>query len=64
MPEISNIESAVLEKIFTFEMRADDQALADLLRHMITNGVPVVSFYDKGGNLEDIFMKVTKGQVS
>ncbi|EKD69474.1 MAG: hypothetical protein ACD_47C00109G0005 [uncultured bacterium] len=64
MPEISNIESAVLEKLFTFEMRADDQALADLLRHMITSGVPVVSFYDKGGNLEDIFMKVTKGQVS
>jgi len=63
-PEISGIEAAVLEKVFTFEMRADDQALADLLRHLIHNGVQVVSFHDKGGNLEDIFMKVTKGQVS
>ncbi len=63
-PAISNIEPAILEKILSFEMNADDQALADLLKLLINNGIPVVSFYDKGGNLEDIFMKVTKGQVS
>jgi len=62
--EITSIDPAVVEKIFNIEMRADDPALAELLKTLIHNGIPVVSFHDKGGNLEDIFMKVTKGQVS
>ncbi|HNY09987.1 MAG TPA: ABC transporter ATP-binding protein [Candidatus Wallbacteria bacterium] len=61
---ISNLSGAVVEKVFTFDMQADDEALCELLRRLITAGIPVISFYDKGGNLEDIFMKVTKGQVS
>jgi len=62
--DVSNIETMPVEKVFSFEMQADDMALCDFLRHLIKNEIPVVSFYDKGGNLEDIFMKVTKGQVS
>lgn len=63
-PLISNIETMVVEKVFSFDMNCDDAALSGLLKTLVTSGIPVVSFFDKGGNLEDIFMKVTKGQVS
>ncbi len=34
-----------------------------LLNHLVTNGLPVATFTQRAADLEDIFMKVTKGAV-
>jgi ABC-2 type transport system ATP-binding protein len=42
----------------------DDEALARLLRDMVGAGFPVVMFREETGDLEDVFMRLTKGVVS
>jgi ABC-2 type transport system ATP-binding protein len=42
----------------------DDEALARLLREMVGAGLPVVMFREETGDLEDVFMRLTKGGVS
>jgi ABC-2 type transport system ATP-binding protein len=42
----------------------DDEALAQLLSAMVTAGFPVVRFHEETGDLEDVFMRMTKGIVS
>jgi len=42
----------------------DDEALARLLSEMVAAGFPVVMFREEVGDLEDVFMRVTKGVVS
>jgi ABC-2 type transport system ATP-binding protein len=42
----------------------DDEALAGLLREMVIAGFPVVGFREEAGDLEDVFMRLTKGIVS
>lgn len=37
--------------------------LPQLLNHLVTNGLPVATFSQRAADLEDIFMKVTKGAV-
>jgi ABC-2 type transport system ATP-binding protein len=37
--------------------------LPGLLNHLVTNGLPVATFSQRAADLEDIFMKVTKGAV-
>jgi len=45
-------------------LSGDDEALAQLLRATITAGFPVVMFHEETGDLEDVFMRMTKGIVS
>jgi ABC-2 type transport system ATP-binding protein len=42
----------------------DDEALVQLLSAMVTAGFPVVMFHEETGDLEDVFMRMTKGIVS
>jgi ABC-2 type transport system ATP-binding protein len=42
----------------------DDEALARLLSHMVGAGFTVVTFREETGDLEDVFMRLTKGVVS
>jgi ABC-2 type transport system ATP-binding protein len=42
----------------------DEAALARLLRDMVGAGLPVVLFREETGDLEDVFMRLTKGVVS
>jgi ABC-2 type transport system ATP-binding protein len=42
----------------------DDEALAGLLREMVGAGFPVVGFREETGDLEDVFLRLTKGIVS
>ncbi len=49
-----------LEITFT----GDDEALARLLGEMVGAGFPVVMFREETGDLEDVFMRLTKGIVS
>ena len=45
---------------FTFEGRNED--LTAILRNVIMNGIPIYSFSENEGNLEEIFMTVTGGE--
>ncbi len=49
-----------LEVSFT----GDDDALARLLNEMVSAGFPVLLFREESGDLEDVFMRLTKGVVS
>jgi ABC-2 type transport system ATP-binding protein len=46
------------------ELETDDEGLADLMEHLIQQGVRMKSFNDRDPTLEDVFMTVTKGLVT
>jgi ABC-2 type transport system ATP-binding protein len=46
------------------ELETDDEGVAQLLEHLVKEGVRLKSFHDKDPTLEDVFMTVTKGLVS
>ena len=47
-----------------FDFSGDDEALSGLLAAMINQGIPVVSFSEEVGDLEDVFLQVTRGVVN
>ncbi|HSH05226.1 MAG TPA: ABC transporter ATP-binding protein [Anaerolineae bacterium] len=47
-----------------FDFNGDDEALSQLLRDMITQGLPVINFSEETGDLEDVFLQMTKGIVN
>jgi ABC-2 type transport system ATP-binding protein len=49
--------------VLRFDFAGDDQALHTLLASMITAGIPVLSFNEETGDLEDVFLHATKGIV-
>lgn len=46
------------------EFLGEDQATANLLATLINNGVQVVSFSEVSSDLEDVFLRLTKGEVA
>jgi ABC-2 type transport system ATP-binding protein len=46
------------------EVTGDDEGLARLLKEMIEAGFPVLGFHEEESDLEDVFMRLTKGIVS
>ncbi|QDT13493.1 ABC transporter ATP-binding protein [Planctomycetes bacterium K23_9] len=46
------------------ELETDDEGLAELMEHLINEGVRMKSFNDRDPTLEDVFMTVTKGLVT
>lgn len=52
------------EDSLTFQFAGSDEELHDLLAKMIHDDIKIVSFSEKMINLEDIFMEITKGEVS
>jgi ABC-2 type transport system ATP-binding protein len=61
-PETRDVQ--VFDHRCTVELAADDEALARILRELVTSGVRIQSFAEKEPTLEDVFMMVTKGLVS
>jgi ABC-2 type transport system ATP-binding protein len=65
-PNVMGVEQAMgngegnLEVTFA----GDEDALAQLLRNLVGAGFPVLSFREQAGDLEDVFMRLTKGVVS
>lgn len=49
---------------FEFLYSEDDLALSQLLKKLVRGGINVVNFYEEKGDLEEIFMHSTKGQVT
>ena len=60
--DVSNIVENTEDIAFGFA--GEDDALAALLAEIVAKGIPVVTFKEKEGNLEDIFMQLTKGDES
>lgn len=58
-----DIVSAVAEDVsgaIRFDFGGDDAALSVLLARMIARGLPVLSFSEEQGDLEDVFLQVTQ----
>jgi ABC-2 type transport system ATP-binding protein len=58
-PQVQQIVENVENVEFGFD--GTDEELTVLLTQFIQNQIPILSFSEKQGNLEDIFMQVTKG---
>lgn len=60
-PNVDNITTG--ENTIQAYFEGGDEAMSNMLRTLVTRNIPVVSFSQMDGNLEDIFMKVTgKGE--
>lgn len=58
-PFISEIIENTDDVEFSFD--GDDKELSLLLKNIITEDIPIISFKEKEGNLEEIFMQITGG---
>lgn len=59
MPDAFNIVQNA--KDVNFSYKGEDDGLAYILAQLVKSGVPVISYREKEGNLEDIFMQLTGG---
>jgi len=61
-PLVTNINAG--ENSIEAGFEGNDEEMAMLLKELVMRDVPVISFGQMDGNLEDVFMKVTKGDES
>jgi ABC-2 type transport system ATP-binding protein len=61
---LDGVFKAAFEAVFEAEFTGDEQAAADLLEALIAQGVRVASFNELTTDLEDIFLRLTKGEVA
>lgn len=47
-----------------FDFTGDDRELSHFLSDLIGRGIPIVSFSEETGDLEDVFLKLTRGVVN
>lgn len=47
-----------------FDFNGDDEDLHGLLTGLISQGIKIISFHEDAGDLEDVFLQVTKGIVN
>jgi ABC-2 type transport system ATP-binding protein len=59
-PEEENSQQGLVR----FEFTGDDLALSELLSDLIQAGLQIVSFHEEDGDLEDVFLKVTRGIIN
>lgn len=58
-PTVSNIYDK--ENTIEFEFQGDQTATVQLIKNLMNKDIPIISFNQLESNLEEIFMKVTKG---
>jgi ABC-2 type transport system ATP-binding protein len=51
-------------RLVRIEFAGDDRDLGRLLRDLLARGLPVYGFVEESGDLEDVFMRVTRGMVA
>ncbi|MFU8772289.1 MAG: ATP-binding cassette domain-containing protein [Anaerolineales bacterium] len=61
-PGVNNITTVNGE--FEVEFHGDEESAADLLHTLITSGVRLAAFQEVASDLEEIFLRLTKGEVS
>jgi len=59
-PDGENVHSGLVR----FEFSGDDQTLSELLSELVQAGIQLVSFHEDDGDLEDVFLKVTRGIIN
>ena len=59
MPVVKEITENTSDLEFVFD--GSEEMLAEILKHLVESGIGIVSFREKEGNLEEIFMQVTGG---
>jgi hypothetical protein len=47
-----------------FEFTGDDEALSSLLQHLVAQGIPVLNFSSESRDMEEVFLRATKGLVT
>ena len=60
---MSGKEYDLPEGLMRFDFTGNDQELSQLLGRMMKADIPIVSFSEETGDLEDVFLHVTKGIV-
>ncbi len=60
LPEVTDIRENTFD--VSFGCNGTDEMLSQVLSKLVSAGVPVISFTEREGNLEDIFMKLTGGE--
>lgn len=60
LPEVTDIRENTFD--VSFGCNGTDEMLSRVLSKLVSAGVPVISFTEREGNLEDIFMKLTGGE--
>ena len=61
-PNISGLIENVQDCEFRFT--GTDEDVSRLLTELVTRGIPVLSFHEKEGNLEEMFMQLTGGETA
>ena len=61
MPNVAAVNH--LENEVEVKIEGSEEACSDLLGNLIRDGHPIVEFKQRGGDLESVFMNVTKGDV-
>ena len=61
---ITSEEADIPSDAVRFDFTGDDEALSSLLASLIANNFRVVAFQEETGDLEDVFLQVTKGLVN
>jgi ABC-2 type transport system ATP-binding protein len=57
-------EADIPANALRFDFSGDDETLSQLLFDIITNDISIITFSEETGDLEDVFMQVTKGIIN
>ena len=60
-PTVSSVQAA--DNILKFSFSGDEGAAAELLKEMVVQDIPVLSFVEEESNLESIFMHIASGGI-
>ncbi len=60
MPAVKEITENTAD-LWEFVFDGSEEMLAEILKRLVESGIEIVSFREKEGNLEEIFMQVTGG---
>jgi ABC-2 type transport system ATP-binding protein len=61
---ITSEEADIPSDALRFDFAGDDESLSTLLANLIASNFRVVAFQEETGDLEDVFLQVTKGIVN
>lgn len=61
---VSGVEADLPPGTLRFDFSGSDEDLSRLLRDLVQSDIPVLSFNEEAGDLEDVFLRVTEGIVS
>lgn len=65
LKEFTNINKITLAgNVIQASYEGEEEGLSSILKRLITTDIPVISFSQLEGNLEDIFMKVIGGEIN